>query len=293
MKKVATFFICILFLSFNAFAQEAPEITQRSAYTIGETLEFRSAVLGEKRMLNIYLPGGYANETSKRYPVIYLLDGSADEDFLHIVGLVQFGSFSWIRMIPETIVVGIANIDRKRDFTFPTGNKKDSEDFPTAGGSARFIEMLAKEVRPLVGRTYRTTGPETIIGQSLGGLLAAEILFKRPELFDNYIIISPSLWWDDESLLEYKPKAPVAGKSVYIAVGREGETMERVAAELYEKLKKKKPSASAARLFFQSFPKLDHGDTLHLAVYDAFEKIFRKRAGSGLIDSSEADHAAN
>jgi hypothetical protein len=72
--------------------------------------------LEEDRILNIYLPEGYG-EDSTRYPVIYLLDGSYNEDFLHICGLVQF--LTMIEVMPKTIVVGIANVDRKRDFTFP------------------------------------------------------------------------------------------------------------------------------------------------------------------------------
>ena len=70
-----------------------------------------------------------------------LLDGSKDEDFIHIAGIVQFGSFSWINMLPETIVVGIANVDRKRDFTYPSQNTLDQEEFPTSGKSAHFIQF--------------------------------------------------------------------------------------------------------------------------------------------------------
>lgn len=42
-----------------------------------------------------------------------------------------------IDAMPKSIVVGIANVDRKRDFTFPTTIKKDKEDFPTTGGSEK------------------------------------------------------------------------------------------------------------------------------------------------------------
>lgn len=51
--------------------------------------------------------------------------------------------------------------------------------------------------------------------------------------------------------------------------------MERTAKELYQKLKAMKPEKTI--LFFRFFEELDHGDALHLAVYDGFEKIFRKR----------------
>jgi len=105
--------------------------------------------------------------------------------------------------------------------------------------------------------------------------LATEILFKNPNLFDNYIITSPSLWWDDASLLAYKPTLYTSKKSIYIAVGKEGEIMERTAKALYDKLNLQKKTNTS--LYFQFFEKQNHGDALHLAVYDAFEKIFKKQ----------------
>lgn len=171
----------------------APPITSSSDFVIGESITFQSEVLQERRTINVYLPLSYSEDPDREYPVVYLLDGSADEDFIHISGLVQFGSFSWIRMMPESIVVGIANNDRQRDLTFPSGNELDRSKAPTAGGSAEFIEMIEQELQPLVARRFRVTDMSTIVGQSLGGLLATEVLLKRPELFDHYIIVSPSL----------------------------------------------------------------------------------------------------
>ena len=113
------------------------------------------------------------------------------------------------------------------------------------------------------------------MGQSLGGLLATEILFNQPQLFDNYIIISPSLWWDDEKLLKQKLEKSLKGKSIYIGGGKEGATMERLAQSLFYKLSLEKKTEVS--LFFQYFDKQDHGDTLHLAVYDAFEKLFKEK----------------
>ncbi|MEQ8574315.1 alpha/beta hydrolase-fold protein [Fulvivirga sp.] len=274
--NLTTRLLAFLFLaSFSlGIAQNKASENKTSPLAIGEKVELQSALLNEIRILNIYLPQGYSSDSSKTYPVIYLLDGSIDEDFIHISGLVQFGSFSWIGMIPESIVVGISNIDRRRDFTFPTNNIQDKEDFPTTGKSENFINFLEKELQPFIENKYKTGSAKTIIGQSLGGLLATEILFKRPAVFDNYIIVSPSLWWDDESLLKYTPKAYSSKKSIYIAVGKEGDTMERTAKELHIKLQLQENKNT--RLYFQFFEKQDHGDALHLAVYDAFEKIFRE-----------------
>ena len=129
-------------LTLNAQEKTLPEITQRGTFSIGETFTFTSSKLAEERIVNIYLPMDYANNSTKEYPVIYLLDGTADEDFIHIAGLVQFGTFPWIDMLPESIVVGIANVDRKRDFTYPTNNAEDKAAFPTTGSSAAFMDFL-------------------------------------------------------------------------------------------------------------------------------------------------------
>ena len=255
------------------FGQELPQLLSESDFSIGKTLRFKSKLLNETRVLNIYLPLSYSADSSKTYPVIYLLDGSRDEDFIHISGIVQFGSFSWINMIPESIVVGIANVDRKRDFTYPSQNKKDQEELPSSGHSEKFIRFLEKELLPFIESNYKTADMKTIIGQSLGGLLATEILFEKADLFDNYIIVSPSLWWDDEKLLDRQAKPYDSSKSIFIAGGKEGAVMERTAKELFEKLKKDKKKNT--NLYYEFMPDKTHGDALHLAVYKAFEKIFK------------------
>ena len=267
--------ILLLFVIANSLhAQQQIKKISETDFVIGKSVEIQSEALNETRLLNIYLPLSYEAELDKTYPVIYLLDGAKDEDFIHISGIVQFGSFSWISMLPESIVVGIANTDRKRDFTYPSKNKLDQKEFPTSGKSKRFINFIENELQPFVNSEYRTTKEKTIIGQSLGGLLATEILFTSPNLFDNYIIVSPSLWWDDEKLLDRATKEYVSNKFIYIAGGKEGEVMERTAKELFNKLNQKQRSNT--NLSYDFMPTKTHGDALHIAVYNAFTKIYSK-----------------
>jgi len=269
-KHTLTWFL--LLVTSLLFGQRIPEKINETEFSIGKTVTINSLVLNETRELNIYMPLGYSRDSSKTYPVIYLLDGSKDEDFIHISGIVQFCSFSWINIIPESIVVGIGNVDRKRDFTYPSQNALDQKEFPTSGKSKNFITFLEKELQPFIDSSYKTTSTKTIIGQSLGGLLATEVLFTKPELFDNYIIVSPSLWWDDEKLLDTQPTAYNANKSIYIAGGKEGKVMERTAKELYSKLEKSKTNNT--NLFYEFLEDKSHGDALHVAVYNSFQKIF-------------------
>ncbi len=250
-----------LFCCFQLFAQ------QTKPFVIGETIEVKSAQLGENRTLNVYLPEGYATCDTCKYPVIYLLDGSADEDFIHVAGLVQFCNFSWINILPPSIVVGIANVDRKRDFTFPTTIEADKKAYSTTGGSAKFIAFLETELQPFIAKQYKTNGYKTIIGQSLGGLLATEVLFKKPQLFNDYIIISPSLWWDGESLLKHELKTLAANRpqKVHVSVGNEGKVMERDARRLYKQLK-----ANKVHVGYNCLGKEDHASIMHKALFEAF-----------------------
>lgn len=251
-----------LLLPFFLMAQPSKE----KPLVIGQAITLHSDELNEERVLNIYLPQNYS-PTAPPYPVIYLLDGSMDEDFLHITGLVQFASFEWIGKVPESIVVGIANVERQRDFTYPSTKEQDKSELPTSGGSEALILYLEKEVIPEIESRYNASQQRTIIGQSLGGLLAAEILIKKPTLFTHYIIVSPSLWWDEGSLLKVVPQDS-SKRNVYIAVGKEGEVMESSARMLATSLVKKHT------VCFEYLPEYNHGDLLHFAAYNAFGRFF-------------------
>ncbi|AZZ98439.1 alpha/beta hydrolase-fold protein [Pseudoalteromonas sp. R3] len=267
MNSVLLFLICVLSCSLAYAKSEVHSAPLEFAHT----LTFNSQILKQNRSVNVYLPAEYQKNTQQTYPVIYLLDGSKDEDFIHIAGLVQFANFPWLNFLPPSIVVGISNQDRKRDFTTQSNNALDKRDLPTHGGAKSFIAFLQDELRPMIEKRYRTNQSDTLIGQSLGGLLASEILFHHTPLFDHYVIVSPSLWWDNESLLASKFTPTSLPKSVYIAVGKEGNVMERVAKQLHDKIATQLKGKS--QLHFRYFEDLDHGDTLHLAVYDAFKKV--------------------
>ncbi|WP_018619282.1 alpha/beta hydrolase [Spirosoma luteum] len=275
----------LLFFPALTFAQASqPRQTDSSKpFVLGRIEEINSMQLAEKRTLNIYLPAGYNANDTLRYPVIYLLDGSADEDFIHIVGLVQFNNFSWINRVPKSIVVGIANVDRRRDFTYPTTIEADKKRFPTTGHSDRFIAFMGDELQPFIDQKYKTTTAKTIIGQSLGGLLATEVLLKQPRLFDRYIIVSPSLWWDNGSLLN-QPSALLQSDyaketAVYIGVGKEGLTpgdaprvMEVDANVLAERIRKTK--SRRVTVYFDYLPQEDHATVTHQAVFNALRLLY-------------------
>ncbi len=271
MKSKITLLIAF-FLFLNIAVAQVKTVSE-SVFNIGEIKTIQSKVLNERRTLNIYLPPTYIKE--KAYPVIYLLDGSANEDFLHIVGLVQFYNLQF--QIPDFIVVGIANVDRKRDFTFPTDAADLKKEFPTTGGSAKFINFIESELQPYIQSKYSTTETKFIIGQSLGGLLATEILLKKPQLFTHYLIVSPSLWWDNESLLKNAPALLEQNKNrtaeVYVAVGmKEHTTMIKDAKEMNAVITN--ANNPKIKLDFMEMTNENHASILHQSINDIFKKMY-------------------
>ncbi len=264
---------CILALTISLKAQN----TSTAALNIGEIQTLHSRVLNEHRTLNICLPATY--DSSKSYPVLYLLDGSLHEDFLHLTGLLQFFNLQF--RMPEFIVVGIANIDRKRDFTFHTDQRDLQESFPTAGHSAAFIQFIETELQPFIQTQYNCSGPRFLIGQSLGGLLATEILLKKPGLFSHYFIVSPSLWWDGESLLRQAPALLAAQadeeRYVYLSVGKqEPRVMRNVARKLHRILKN--AGKRQLQIDFLRMKKENHATILHNSIYQGFRRLYPYRA---------------
>lgn len=285
MKKFSFLFSILCGCMLQLVAQPNTQLQSNSSkpFILGVIDEIQSTQLNEKRILNIYLPEGYNPKDTTHYPVIYLLDGSADEDFIHIAGLVQFNNFSWINRVPKTIVVGIANTDRKRDFSFPSTVASDKTRMPTSGKSANFIAFIEKELQPYIEGNYKTNSDKMLIGQSLGGLLATEILLKKPTLFNKYIIISPSLWWDNGSFLKMESSVLqenfTTATDVYIGVGKEGlspgdhpRVMEVDANLLAEKLKGSK--SKNLNVYFDYLPQEDHATVTHQAVFNAFRLLY-------------------
>lgn len=206
-------------------AQPAPAPSQ--PITIGQSFTIASSEFGDDRTINVALPADYVTSPDKRYPVLYLIDGGIDQDFVHIVGTVQLGAI-WGRM-DDAIVIGIASKDRRRELTGPTSDAKLLTQYPTAGDSALFRAFIRNELKPWVAAHYRTDGHNGVIGESLAGLFIAETWLRAPDLFDSYAAISPSLWWDDAKLSRETPALigpRQAGKRLFLATADEGEDMQ-------------------------------------------------------------------
>jgi predicted alpha/beta superfamily hydrolase len=164
-----------------------------------DTLVIQSRALGERRLVNVHVPPGYAAGAA-RYPVLYMPDGGVDEDFPHVVHTVD--SLIALGAIRPVLVVGVPNTERRRDLTGPTRVAADSAIAPRVGGSAAFRRFFRDELVPAVRARYRTTTERAIVGESLAGLFVVETLLREPALFDHYVAFDPSLWWDGGALVD-------------------------------------------------------------------------------------------
>jgi uncharacterized membrane protein YecN with MAPEG domain len=113
--------------------------------------------------------------------------------------------------IPEMIVVAVPNTNRRRDLT-PTHTLLDGEGnekapFAASGDGDKFLQFFREELFPAVESSYRTIPHRTIVGNSLGGLLALHARVQSPDLFQGYIANDPSLWWDDQYVLRQAKEA--------------------------------------------------------------------------------------
>jgi predicted alpha/beta superfamily hydrolase len=183
----------------RASAQAAP-----APLCIGETFTVASKVLGETRRLNVYVPPVYRDSATVRLPVLYMPDGGLAEDFLHVAGLVQVlvGNGA----MRPFILVGIENTQRRRDLTGSTTNADDKKIAPRVGGSAAFRQFIRRELMPAVRQRYRTTPETALMGESLAGLFTVETLLLEPDLFDTYLALDPSLWWNNGQLARQRPR---------------------------------------------------------------------------------------
>jgi uncharacterized protein len=182
-------------------------------------------------------PPGY-QDSLKKYPVLIVLDAE-----------VNFGAVTYIanrlikdKLIPEVLIIGIAYQGetsedtyyslRCRDFT-PTTDKRFEGAHKTysdgSGGADNFIRFLSLELLPYLTTHYRILNDnKTIYGHSFGGLLGVNILRKQAELFNNYLLLSPSLWWDHKTTLKKMMLTPTIDSkqvNVYLGTGSMEGTM--------------------------------------------------------------------
>jgi uncharacterized protein len=280
----------LFFLANLSFAQNK----ESEPFVIGKKYTMASKVLNEERTYWVNLPTSYndPNFSPQKYPVMYVLDGKSV--FFPLVGVVNFmsGRESVNFQIPEMIVVGIDTENRIRDLTpNPTTKGVDGKEptteagklmFKGSGGGELFLEFLTKELFPTIEANYRTVPYRVYVGHSLGGLTSTYTLLHHAGIFNSYLAIDPSLWWDAS---KYPNEAPNALQNYgtnklqryYVSVVDSsqaiGQSTHLNAIHLMGKqLTKYAPPNLQWKL--QVVPKTDHSSIPLLSWYEGLQFIF-------------------
>lgn len=241
---------------------------------IGQSYALPSAVMGATREINVWLPPGYEGGEA-RYPVMYVLDGGTTwQDFHHISGLAQLGTVNGTTR--DVIVVGIASVDRRNELALPTENAELIARYPTQGHSDRFRRFVGEEVLPFIEGRFRTNGETALMGESLAGLFVVETFLKEPQMFDAWVAVSPSLWWDGGKL------AQQAGahlrdhsndpRTLILTMGNEGAEAQALMDTLTGNLRDH--ALPGVTWTFEPRPNESHATIYHGAALDAFRRLY-------------------
>lgn len=272
-RQVLTAFLFGLIIFFS-FGGQANADDKSTPMVIGETFTIDSAILGETRRINVYLPPGYSESEAMRLPVLYMPDGGIGEDFLHVAGIIQVSTGNGT--MRPFLLVGIENTERRRDMTGATENEDDKKIAPRVGGSMTFRKFIRRELMPQIKKRYRTTNETAIVGESLAGLFIVETFLLEPDLFDIYIAFDPSLWWNNQKLVKdsarYLAADPKQNKTLYFASSNDKGIIE-TAVKLAESLEKNAPAN--LRWHYEKMPEEKHSTIYHPAALKAFRTLFK------------------
>lgn len=281
MKLSIITFCLVLFGFQSAIGQSYADIVT------GRMFDIHSEILNEDRTCLLSLPESYNDPINieKKYPVLILLDGASH--FETASGIVRMMSSDRDRnsIMPETIIVAIENVDRERDFTVTKLKTKRPN---RMGGGKNFLNFIEKELIPFIDQNYRTEPIRTLVGHSLGGLLTLNAYMDENNVFDDYISMDPSIWWDEETM-QNKVDAigPVSlKKKLYIATANQGEAnYERNKKRhdlLFAMLKNKSDEQLNVKVAY--FDEEDHRSVPFVALYEGLKYINQENEEGYTID---------
>ncbi|NAS31466.1 alpha/beta hydrolase [Flavobacteriaceae bacterium R38] len=265
-------FVLILAIFLSCESRQPSEIenvqnnTETNALTVGFNHIFKSEILNENRPIIISLPEGYSDSDAS-YPVLYLTDGL--QNIWHTIGTVEV--LTRTGNIPPIIVVGIESVNRIRDFTI-TASENNSE----SGGGKKFLRFIEEELVPYINTNYRTNSFKALEGHSLGGLFTTATLIEKPDLFDAYIIMSPSYWWNDQEIIskgkEFFLANPTIEKALFFGVGTYESGMREFLKSFIDMIEEMKPSK--LRYEHREMEKEGHMSSPLLSNYYGLKFIF-------------------
>jgi uncharacterized protein len=268
MKNIKCLVMLLLFTE-TSFAQNTGDLV------IAKKSKINSVVLGEERTFFVSTPPDY-NQSKDSYPVLYVLDG-----WTGVIGLAN--DLSGWNLCPEMIIVVIESKNGIVDFT-PTKPKYDRDgkeikyqNWDKLGEADKFLTFIDTELFPYIETNYRVLPYRICSGHSAGGLCVTYAFLTHSNMFNSYIAISPSLYWDN-GLLNRTAQEKIGGmnlkyKQYYFSIG--GNEIPGNIGEAHTFAKTLKIKAPAElRWKFDYLEKEDHGSQATIALIYALRFIY-------------------
>lgn len=238
--------------------------------------------------ITVTRPPGYDASASHRYPVLYYLDAWWLRDM--VTGIARVAAISNQTEVQPVVLVGIGfdgdeaawTAQRNQDLTpspyrspFPGVTMSFGEvplDSAGTGGARTFLAFLESDLFPRIEASYRVDPAQRgLLGHSFGGLFGAWMLAHQPEVFDRYLLISPSTWWRQGDMMDRGfSTARQLDRRVFLAVGEaEDRILTRGVDALREAL-----AADSISVSDRSYPDATHTSVLPRAIWDGLETLY-------------------
>ena len=218
LKAISSRYFILLLITTGSIVHAAKaQDTVLTAPYKGKLDSINSAILKQKRYIQVFVPPAYKPGSTDKYDVLYVLDGGNWNTGL----MTQVQHFvEGEGNMPPTIIVSVMGIDRNVELT-PT----HMESWKGSGGGVNFLGYIKDELIPYINKNYPSNGDNTLWGHSLSGMFAIYALLNAPTTFKSYIAVDPSLWWDDclvpRMAADKLPALAGMNATLYIS-GREG-----------------------------------------------------------------------
>ena len=194
---------------------------------VGSVHRIASSVYGKEQVLTVRLPRGYADDAEATYPIVFSVDGGPNQDFEILAGIAAEAEFS--TSFEPFILIGVKTDHRYSQLTppsvMPEEMERQWEGYITPGGAPNFRRYLAEDVIPWAMNRYRGDR-KVLTAASLGGLFVLDTFLETPDMFDDYIALTPSHWWDAgewaRSFPEKLATHDASDRRVWFTMGDEG-----------------------------------------------------------------------
>lgn len=234
--------------------------------------EITSQKTGFDYDITVYLPVDYS-PIDKAYATMYVLDAKQDDAFV----AAKCRQISQTLNKQNVIVVGIryyASDKRDVDYT-PTGTSYGG------GGCLAFINFIKDELIPTIQASYNvdtSRSKRIIIGHSFGGLFGTYAFTKHNEVFGNYLLLSPSLFYDNSILLKYEQEArghiKTTKQLIFIGLGSTESGLLPANYLFYQRLQKYYPGTIET---FELVPGLGHMTSKNTSIENAINYYFKNQ----------------